>query len=58
MVEGLVSLGLVTGLDYANLYLSPFCELQHMEHHLFLSSLLEGGERVAYHVRVRNEGGM
>lgn len=58
MAEGLVSLGLVVGLDYRNPYLSPFRELQRMKHHPFFTSLLEGGERIAYGGRVLNEGGL
>ena len=58
MDGGLVSLGLVIGLDYSNPYLSPFKELQRMKHHPILSSLLEGGERIAYAARVLNEGGL
>lgn len=55
---GLVSLGLVIGLDYKNPYLSPYRELQRMKHHPYWRELLEGGERVAYGARVLNEGGL
>lgn len=58
MADGLVSLGLVVGLDYANPYLSPYRELQRMKHHPYFATLLEGGERVAYGARVLNEGGL
>lgn len=58
MADGLVSLGLVIGLDYANPYLSPYRELQRMKHHPYFAKLLEGGERVAYGARVLNEGGL
>ncbi|KAG8780510.1 hypothetical protein FRC16_003117, partial [Serendipita sp. 398] len=58
MADGLVSLGLVIGLDYANPYLSPYRELQRMKHHPYFRKLLEGGERVAYGGRVINEGGV
>lgn len=58
MADGLVSLGLVIGLDYANPYLSPYRELQRMKHHPYFRNLLEGGERLAYGGRVINEGGV
>lgn len=58
MADGLVSLGLVIGLDYTNPYLSPYKELQRMKHHPFFSTLLEGGERIGYGARVLNEGGL
>jgi electron-transferring-flavoprotein dehydrogenase len=58
MDGGLVSLGLVIGLDYQNPYLSPFKELQRMKHHPYFSDLLKDGERVAYGARVLNEGGI
>lgn len=57
MDGGLVSLGLVIGLDYANPYLSPYKELQKLKHHPYFASLLEGGERIAYAARTLNEGG-
>ncbi|CAE6441310.1 unnamed protein product, partial [Rhizoctonia solani] len=57
MDGGLVSLGLVIGLDYANPYISPYKELQKLKHHPYFASLLEGGERVAYAGRTLNEGG-
>ncbi|KAI0046324.1 FAD/NAD-P-binding domain-containing protein [Auriscalpium vulgare] len=59
MAEGLVSLGLVIGLDYANPYLSPYRELQRMKHHPYFAELLSGDStRVAYGARVLNEGGL
>ena len=58
MDGGLVSLGLVIGLDYENPYLSPFRELQRMKHHPLFADLLKGGERIAYGGRVLNEGGI
>ncbi|CAE7227975.1 unnamed protein product [Rhizoctonia solani] len=57
MDGGLVSLGLVIGLDYANPYISPYKELQKLKHHPYFASLLEGGERIAYAGRTLNEGG-
>ncbi|KAF8660483.1 hypothetical protein AX16_001609 [Volvariella volvacea WC 439] len=59
MDEGLVSLGLVIGLDYKNPWLSPHKELQKMKHHPYFRKLLGGSsERVAYGARVLNEGGL
>lgn len=59
MAEGLVSLGLVVGLDYPNPYLSPYRELQRMKHHPYFRDLLSGNStRVAYGGRTLNEGGL
>jgi electron-transferring-flavoprotein dehydrogenase len=59
MDGGLVSLGLVIGLDYANPYLSPYRELQRMKHHPYFRKLLSGSsERLAYGARTLNEGGL
>lgn len=55
--EPLVALGFVVGLDYSNPYLSPFREFQRWKHHPFVSSTLEGGQRIAYGARALNEGG-
>ncbi|KAG5653783.1 hypothetical protein H0H81_010624 [Sphagnurus paluster] len=58
MADGLVSLGLVVGLDYPNPYLSPYRELQRMKHHPYFRTLLAGGERLSYGARVLTEGGL
>ncbi|KAG6884465.1 hypothetical protein C0993_010902 [Termitomyces sp. T159_Od127] len=58
MADGLVSLGLVIGLDYHNPYLSPYRELQRMKHHPYYRDLLAGAERLAYGARTLNEGGL
>ncbi|KAH7915905.1 hypothetical protein BJ138DRAFT_1076340 [Hygrophoropsis aurantiaca] len=59
MADGLVSLGLVIGLDYANPYLSPYKEFQRMKHHPYFSRLLSGSStRIAYGARTLNEGGL
>ncbi|KAI0355284.1 FAD/NAD(P)-binding domain-containing protein [Trametes cingulata] len=59
MADGLVTLGLVIGLDYANPYLSPYREFQRMKHHPYFRDLLSGdATRIAYGARVLNEGGL
>ncbi|KAG5645967.1 hypothetical protein DXG03_004759 [Asterophora parasitica] len=59
MSDGLVSLGLVIGLDYKNPYISPYRELQRMKHHPYYRRLLSGSSnRLAYGARVINEGGL
>ncbi|KAG9019417.1 hypothetical protein FRB90_002569 [Tulasnella sp. 427] len=58
MADGLVSIGLVVGLDYANPYLSPYRELQRWKHHPYFRNLLRDGERIAYGGRTLNEGGL
>ncbi|KAI0080480.1 FAD/NAD(P)-binding domain-containing protein [Panus rudis PR-1116 ss-1] len=59
MDEGLVSMGLVIGLDYANPYMSPYREFQRMKHHPYFRDLLSGNAtRIAYGARSLNEGGL
>ncbi|KAF5345402.1 hypothetical protein D9756_010971 [Leucocoprinus leucothites] len=59
MDEGLVSIGLVIGLDYKNPYLSPYREFQRLKHHPYFRKLLSGkSERLSYAARVLNEGGL
>ncbi|KAH9482048.1 putative electron transfer flavoprotein-ubiquinone oxidoreductase, mitochondrial [Psilocybe cubensis] len=60
MDGGLVSLGLVIGLDYKNPWLSPDCEFQRMKHHPYFRALLTfpKAERLSYAARVLNEGGL
>jgi electron-transferring-flavoprotein dehydrogenase len=57
-LEGnLVTLGLVTGLDYSNPYLSPFEEMQRWKTHPAIKQYLEGGKRVSYGARAITAGG-
>jgi len=59
MDDGLVSIGLVIGLDYKNPYLSPYREFQQLKHHPHFRKLLSGNsERLSYAARVLNEGGL
>jgi len=55
--NGQVALGFVTGLDYANPWISPFEEFQRWKRHPAIREVLEGGRRVAYGARAINEGG-
>jgi len=52
-----VTLGLVTGLDYANPYLSPFEEMQRWKTHPAIKKYLEGGKRIGYGARAITAGG-
>ncbi|KAJ6562289.1 hypothetical protein B0H19DRAFT_1144084 [Mycena capillaripes] len=63
MADGLVSIGLVVGLDYKNPWLEPYREFQRMKHHPHFRSLLTGNEngkaeRLAYGARTLTEGGL
>lgn len=53
-----VSIGFVTGLGYANPYLSPFEEFQRFKTHPALRGHLEGGKRIAYGARTITSGGL
>lgn len=55
--EGLVSIGFVVHLNYANPTLSPFDEFQRFKTHPLIASQLEGGERLSYGARAITEGG-
>ena len=52
-----VTLGLVTGLDYSNPYLSPFEEMQRWKTHPSIRKFLEGGKRIGYGARAITAGG-
>ncbi|KAJ7253222.1 FAD/NAD-P-binding domain-containing protein [Mycena rebaudengoi] len=65
MRGGLVSLGLVVGLDYKNPWMEPYREFQRMKHHPYFRALLGPGrgdeeppERLAYGARALTEGGL
>lgn len=55
--DGLVAVGLVVGLDYANPYISPYHEFQKMKTHPLYSNVLQGGKCLSYAARALNEGG-
>ena len=56
--NNLLSIGLVTALDYANPYLSPYEEFQKFKLHPYIQKLLEGGKRIEYGARTVTEGGI
>jgi len=56
--DGLVSVGFVTHLNYANPHLSPFGEMQRFKTHPAIRGTFEGGKRLAYGARAINEGGL
>jgi electron-transferring-flavoprotein dehydrogenase len=56
--NGLVAVGLVAGLGYANPYFSPFREFQQLKTHSALRPFLEGGRRIAYGARALVSGGL
>ena len=53
-----VALGLVTGLDYQNPWLSPFEEMQRWKTHPAIRAHLEGGKRIGYGARAITAGGL
>ncbi|KAJ4304958.1 hypothetical protein N0V90_000486 [Kalmusia sp. IMI 367209] len=55
--DNLVSIGLVTGLDYPNPWLAPYGEFQKMKQHPFYRDFLEGGKCISYGARTLIEGG-
>ncbi len=55
--EGLVSVGFVVHLNYANPTLSPFDEFQRFKTHPSIAPTFEGGTRLSYGARAISEGG-
>ena len=53
-----VALGLVTGLDYQNPWISPFEEMQRWKTHPTIRAHLEGGKRTGYGARAITAGGL
>ncbi|MBP6542210.1 MAG: electron transfer flavoprotein-ubiquinone oxidoreductase [Piscinibacter sp.] len=53
-----VTLGFVTGLDYANPWLSPFEEMQRWKTHPAIRGHIEGGKRLGYGARAICAGGL
>jgi electron-transferring-flavoprotein dehydrogenase len=57
MPGNLVSLGLVTGLDYRDPMFDPHVAFQHVKRHPLFASILEGGTLVRYGAKALPEGG-
>jgi electron-transferring-flavoprotein dehydrogenase len=57
MPDNLVSLGLVTGLDYRDPMFDPHVSFQHFKRHPLIASMLEGGTLVRYGAKALPEGG-
>jgi electron-transferring-flavoprotein dehydrogenase len=55
--DNLVSIGLVTALDYPNPWLSPYHEFQKLKQHPLYRGVLEGGKCISYGARALIEGG-
>jgi electron-transferring-flavoprotein dehydrogenase len=55
--EGLVSVGFVVHLNYANPYLAPFEEFQRFKTHPLVRDTFAGGKRISYGARAITEGG-
>ena len=55
--DGLLSLGLVVGLDYRDPMFDPHIAFQHFKRHPLISSLLQGGQMVRYGAKALPEGG-
>jgi electron-transferring-flavoprotein dehydrogenase len=55
--EGMVSLGMVVGLDYTDATLSPHDLLQELKTHPLVRPILRGGKRVAWGAKTIPEGG-
>jgi electron-transferring-flavoprotein dehydrogenase len=52
-----VSLGLVTGLDYQDPMFDPHVAFQHVKRHPLFASILEGGQLIRYGAKALPEGG-
>jgi len=57
MPEGQLSIGFVTGLDYADPLFDPHMAFNRLKQHPFVSKLLEGGTLVRYGAKALPEGG-
>jgi len=55
--DGLVAVGFVVHLNYANPTLSPFDEFQRFKTHPLVRDTFEGGKRISYGARAITEGG-
>ncbi len=57
MPDGVISIGLVAGLDYRDPMFDPHVTFQHFKRHPLVSSILEGGQMVRYGAKALPEGG-
>jgi electron-transferring-flavoprotein dehydrogenase len=57
MPDGLVSMGLVTGLDYKDPLFDPHVTFQHFKQHPLFADILKGGQMVRYGAKALPEGG-
>jgi electron-transferring-flavoprotein dehydrogenase len=57
MPDNLVSVGLVTGLDYRDPMFDPHLAFQRMKQHPLFASILQGGQLVRYGAKALPEGG-
>jgi electron-transferring-flavoprotein dehydrogenase len=57
MPDGVVSLGLVTGLDYKDPLFDPHLTFQHFKQHPLFADILKGGQMVRYGAKALPEGG-
>jgi electron-transferring-flavoprotein dehydrogenase len=55
--DNLVSVGLVSGLDYRDPMFDPHIAFQHLKRHPLIASVLEGGQLVRYGAKALPEGG-
>ncbi|OUT97429.1 MAG: electron transfer flavoprotein-ubiquinone oxidoreductase [Betaproteobacteria bacterium TMED41] len=53
-----VSIGLITGLNYKNPWISPFQEFQKLKTHPEILKILEGGKRIGYGARSLTAGSL
>jgi electron-transferring-flavoprotein dehydrogenase len=56
--DNLVSVGLITDLNYKNPWLNPYMEFQRFKHHASVRPWFEAGERIAYGARAITKGGI
>jgi electron-transferring-flavoprotein dehydrogenase len=57
MPDGLLSMGLVVGLDYKDPMFDPHMAFNRFKQHPFVSKLLEGGQMIRYGAKALPEGG-
>ncbi|HBF42263.1 MAG TPA: electron transfer flavoprotein-ubiquinone oxidoreductase, partial [Desulfobacteraceae bacterium] len=57
MKNNMISLGLLTGLDYKDPFLDPHCEFQKFKLHPFVADLLKDGKLIQYGAKTAPVGG-